>query len=164
MARPSDSDYYDDFDEPGDRYGGRTGTLTATTTTRGPTPGRSRRRGRAAGPVGTPLDNYPLDEGATAVIEADPESRRKRPAPDKQEAKQDTVAIDPCRGGAHAALAGSAHRGRLRRSERSAANEQMVELDHLCAATVQGRTSGHRLHLWDRLSPAEVEPAPGEGG
>lgn len=47
----------------------------------------------AAGPVGTPLDNYPLDEDAPTVPEP-AKVRRKKPAPREETSKQDTKVLD----------------------------------------------------------------------
>ncbi len=124
------ADYYDDHDESDTRYDGNVegpedfsdgyyDDPRAYTEDEPPAwPG-------AAGPVGTPYDNYPLDEDVTgaAAVTVPTKTRRKKPAA----AKQDTVAIDRVVEGPYTLPALDLLIPGDPPKRRSAANEQMAE-------------------------------------
>ena len=147
-------DYYDDFDEADARYEGAPRTSpTATTTTRGPTPRTSRRRGRArqvrsahhAGQLPTGRRRHRRHRAHQVA------PQEARPG---QAGRQTGHRGDRPRGGGPYTLpsldlliAGDPPK---RRSARQRADGR---LDHLRAATVQGRRRGHRLHPWPDRHP-----------
>ena len=126
-------DYYDD-DEANARYEGvPEDSPTATTTTRGAyTQDEPPAWPGAAGPVGTPLDNYPLDEGVTAVTVPTKSRRARSPPRTSGTSSRDTVAIDRVVEGPYTLpsldllIAGDPPK------RCSAANEQMVDRSPPC--------------------------------
>ena len=79
-------------------------------------------------------------------------SRRKKPAPDKRDAKRDTVAIDRVVEGPTRCPRWTCS-SRVTRRSGAARPTSRWSTDHLGAATVQGRRRGHRLHPWPDRHP-----------